>query len=160
MAEQKLFAGHAVRRIRRANGLTQVAMAEALEISASYLNLMERNQRPLTAATMLRLAQRFDFDARTLGKAMPGGGVYWVAKDGEANVAGIFEFTEAMMPGVAPHWMTYIAVENAEAAAARVRSAGGEILKGPFNVPGTGDVVIAKDSAGAVFGMLAPEDCA
>ena len=75
MAEQKLFAGHAVRRIRRANGLTQVAMAEALEISASYLNLMERNQRPLTAATMLRLAQRFDFDARTLGKAMPGGGV-------------------------------------------------------------------------------------
>ena len=91
---------------------------------------------------------------------MPGGGVYWVAKDGEANVAGIFEFTEAMMPGVPPHWMTYIAVENAEAAAARVRSAGGEILKGPFNVPGTGDVVIAKDSAGAVFGMLAPEDCA
>ena len=72
--EQKLYAGHAVRRIRRANGLTQVAMAEALDISASYLNLIERNQRPLTAPIMLRLAERFDFDARSLTGATPGGG--------------------------------------------------------------------------------------
>jgi XRE family transcriptional regulator, fatty acid utilization regulator len=55
MVEQKLFAGHAVRRIRRANGLTQSSMAEALEISASYLNLIERNQRPVTATIMLRV---------------------------------------------------------------------------------------------------------
>ena len=75
MAEKKLFAGHAVRRIRRANGLTQVLMADALEVSPSYLNLIERNQRPLTAPIMLRLADRFDFDARTLGGAAPGGGV-------------------------------------------------------------------------------------
>lgn len=74
MADQKLFAGHAVRRIRRASGLTQVAMAEALGISASYLNLIERNQRPLTAPIMVRLAERFDFDARTLTGASPGGG--------------------------------------------------------------------------------------
>jgi XRE family transcriptional regulator, fatty acid utilization regulator len=74
MADQKLFAGHAVRRVRRANGLTQAAMAEAIAISASYLNLIERNQRPLTAPIMLRLAQQFDFDARTLTGATPGGG--------------------------------------------------------------------------------------
>ena len=75
MSDQKLFAGHAVRRIRRASGLTQSAMAEALAISPSYLNLIERNQRPLTAALMLRLADRFDFDPRTLSGAAPGGGV-------------------------------------------------------------------------------------
>ncbi|MEW6576674.1 MAG: helix-turn-helix transcriptional regulator, partial [Pseudomonadota bacterium] len=75
MTEQKLFAGHAVRRIRRANGLTQTAMAEALAVSPSYLNLIERNQRPLTAAILLRLAERFDFDARSLTGATPGGGV-------------------------------------------------------------------------------------
>ena len=75
MAEQKLFAGAAVRRIRRANGLTQTAMAEALSVSASYLNLIERNQRPMTAAILLRLAKRFDFDARTLTGTTPGGGV-------------------------------------------------------------------------------------
>ena len=75
MAEQKLYAGHAVRRIRRANGLTQGAMATALGISPSYLNLIERNQRPLTAALLLRLAERYDFDPRTLTGATPGGGV-------------------------------------------------------------------------------------
>lgn len=74
MAEEKLFAGHAVRRIRRATGLTQAAMAEALQVSPSYLNLIERNQRPLTAAIMLRLADRYDFDPRTLTGAAPGGG--------------------------------------------------------------------------------------
>ena len=64
-----------MRRIRRASGLTQAAMAEALEVSPSYLNLIERNQRPLTAPIMLRLAERYDFDARTLTGAAPGGGV-------------------------------------------------------------------------------------
>ncbi len=74
MADTKLFAGHAVRRIRRANGLTQAVMAGALDVSPSYLNLIERNQRPLTAPIMLRLADRFDFDARTLTGSTPGGG--------------------------------------------------------------------------------------
>ena len=71
----RLLAGGPIRRLRRANGLTQQAMAEMLEISASYLNLIEKNQRPLTAAVMLRLAERFDFDTRTLAAAEPGGGV-------------------------------------------------------------------------------------
>ena len=73
--DQKLYAGHAVRRIRRANGLTQANMAEALGVSPSYLNLIERNQRPLTAALLLKLAERYDFDPRTLTGATPGGGV-------------------------------------------------------------------------------------
>ena len=73
--DQKLYAGHAVRRIRRANGLTQANMAEALVVSPSYLNLIERNQRPLTAALLLKLAERYDFDPRTLTGATPGGGV-------------------------------------------------------------------------------------
>ena len=75
MAEEKLFAGHAVRRIRRAYGLTQGAMADGLAISPSYLNLIERNQRPLTATLLLKLAQSYDFDPRTLTGARPGGGV-------------------------------------------------------------------------------------
>ena len=73
--DQKLYAGHAVRRIRRANGLTQANMAEGLGVSPSYLNLLERNQRPLTAALLLKLAERYDFDPRTLTGATPGGGV-------------------------------------------------------------------------------------
>ena len=74
MADQKLFAGHAVRRLRRGAGLTQAAMAETLGISPSYLNLVEKNQRPITAVVMLRLAEAFDFDPRALAASEPGGG--------------------------------------------------------------------------------------
>lgn len=70
----KLIAGHAVRRVRRRAGLTQAAMAEALGVSPSYLNLVERNQRPISATLLVRLAERFDFDARALAAAEPGGG--------------------------------------------------------------------------------------
>ncbi|WP_430414708.1 helix-turn-helix domain-containing protein [Parasphingorhabdus sp.] len=74
MADQKLYAGAAIRRLRRGAGMTQVALATALDISASYLNLIERNQRPLSARLMLLLAERFDFDPRQLVGAEPGGG--------------------------------------------------------------------------------------
>lgn len=74
MADRKLFAGHAVRRLRRQAGLTQAAMAEALAISPSYLNLVEKNQRPLSATLLVRLAESFDFDPRALAAGEPGGG--------------------------------------------------------------------------------------
>lgn len=70
----KLIAGHAVRRVRRQNGLSQAAMAEMLDISPSYLNLIERNQRPVSAALLVRLVETFDFDPRALTAAAPGGG--------------------------------------------------------------------------------------
>jgi len=74
MADRKLFAGHAVRRLRRQAGLTQAAMSEALAISPSYLNLVERNQRPLSASLLVKLAESFDFDPRALAAGEPGGG--------------------------------------------------------------------------------------
>ncbi len=66
MADRKIFAGAAVRKTRRAAGLTQAAMAEALDISASYLNLIEHGQRPISATVIIRLAERFGFDPAAL----------------------------------------------------------------------------------------------
>lgn len=74
MAERKLMAGHVVRRLRRQQGLSQAAMAEMLGISPSYLNLVERNQRPVSATLLVKLAETFDFDPRALTAAEPGGG--------------------------------------------------------------------------------------
>ncbi|UIJ46728.1 short-chain fatty acyl-CoA regulator family protein [Sphingomonas cannabina] len=74
MAQRKLLAGHAVRRLRRQHGLTQAAMAEMLGVSPSYLTLVEKNQRPLSATLLLRLAEAFDFDPRALAAGEPGGG--------------------------------------------------------------------------------------
>ncbi|NGO54769.1 helix-turn-helix domain-containing protein [Allomesorhizobium camelthorni] len=66
MAEQKIFAGPRIRRIRTARGLTQTAMAEGLGISPSYLNLIERNQRPLTVQLILKLASVYKVDPEEL----------------------------------------------------------------------------------------------
>jgi XRE family transcriptional regulator, fatty acid utilization regulator len=62
MPDQKIFAGPRIRRIRKERELTQTAMAEAIGISPSYLNLIERNQRPLTVQLILKLASAFKID--------------------------------------------------------------------------------------------------
>lgn len=61
---RKLFLGARLRRLRRDRGLNQSQMADELGISASYLNHLERNQRPVTAGILLRLAEGFDVDVK------------------------------------------------------------------------------------------------
>lgn len=72
MAEQKIFAGPRIRRVRHSLGLTQTAMAEELGISPSYLNLIERNQRPLTVQLLLKLASVYKLDLEELRGAAGG----------------------------------------------------------------------------------------
>ncbi|MCB2049039.1 MAG: DUF2083 domain-containing protein [Novosphingobium sp.] len=67
MAETKpLFIGPRLRRLRRELGLTQQAMADDLAISPSYVALLERNQRPLTADMLVRLARTYGLDVTEL----------------------------------------------------------------------------------------------
>jgi predicted transcriptional regulator/DNA-binding XRE family transcriptional regulator len=72
--DKKLFLGARLKRIRRDLGITQVRMAEDLAVSPSYLNLLERNQRPVTAQMLLRLAETYDLDLRSLASDPEGGG--------------------------------------------------------------------------------------
>src|SRR3978361_2427898 len=58
--------GPRLRRLRRALGLTQADMAADLEISAPYVALLERNQRPVTADMLLRLARTYKIDLSAL----------------------------------------------------------------------------------------------
>lgn len=71
-ARRKLFLGPQIRKLRRSLGLTQAQMAAGLDISASYLTLIERNQRPLTAQLILRLADTYDLDIRALAPSADG----------------------------------------------------------------------------------------
>jgi XRE family transcriptional regulator, fatty acid utilization regulator len=66
---KKLFVGPRFRRIRQQLGLSQTQIAEGLGISPSYINLIERNQRPVTAQLLLRLAETYDLDLRDLATA-------------------------------------------------------------------------------------------
>ena len=54
--------GGKVRALRRRRGLTQAKMAEQLGISASYLNLIERDRRPLTAPILIKILQTYEVD--------------------------------------------------------------------------------------------------
>ena len=65
-ADQKIFAGPRLRRLRVAQALTQTRMAADLGVSVSYLNLIERNQRPLSATFLLKLAGTYNLDLRQL----------------------------------------------------------------------------------------------
>ncbi|WP_173934871.1 XRE family transcriptional regulator [Chelativorans sp. Marseille-P2723] len=113
MTAQKIFAGPRIRRIRKAKGLTQAAMAEGLGISPSYLNLIERNQRPLTVQLILKLAQVYKVDPGEL------------QGESSASVAALREvfsdpLLSAELPG--PHELMEVveATPNAAAALAKL----------------------------------------
>ncbi len=57
-----MLLGAKIRSLRRREHLTQAQLADRLDISASYLNLIENNRRPLTANLLVKLAQEFKID--------------------------------------------------------------------------------------------------
>lgn len=54
-SSKKTYMGVRLRRLRAERGLSQVALAQALGLSPSYLNQIEQNQRPLTVAVLLKI---------------------------------------------------------------------------------------------------------
>jgi hypothetical protein len=64
-ADRKLYLGGRLRRLRRELGVSQSAMAGELGMSPSYLNHLERNQRPVTAQVLLRLARAYEVDLKS-----------------------------------------------------------------------------------------------
>ena len=63
-----IWLGNKLRRIRRETGVTQVALAKDLGISPSYLNMIERNQRPMTLRLLERTADVFDISPDALAQ--------------------------------------------------------------------------------------------
>jgi predicted enzyme related to lactoylglutathione lyase len=58
--------------------------------------------------------------------------------------------------GAPPHWNLYIAVENADASAARASELGGKVLAPPFDVFDAGRMAVVQDPTGAVFEIWQP----
>jgi predicted transcriptional regulator/DNA-binding XRE family transcriptional regulator len=64
--DRRLYVGPSLRRLRRDRGLTQADMAGDLEVSPSYIALLERNHRPLSAEMLVRLSQTYQIDVSLL----------------------------------------------------------------------------------------------
>ena len=66
MARKAIYMGPRLKKVRRELRLTQADMAADLDISPSYVALMERNQRPVTADLLLKLATTYRIDIADL----------------------------------------------------------------------------------------------
>jgi uncharacterized protein len=85
-------------------------------------------------------------------------GVYTMCKLGGKELAGLFEMPPEMTKmGVPPHWMSYIAVENADASAKKIQQHGGKVQQGPFDVMDVGRMAVCQDPTGAMFSIWQPK---
>jgi len=66
--QSKIRLGPKIRRLRRDRNLSQAALAEQLDISPSYLNLIEHNRRNVTVDLLLKLADQFQLAIGDLSK--------------------------------------------------------------------------------------------
>jgi predicted enzyme related to lactoylglutathione lyase len=64
---------------------------------------------------------------------------------------------------VPPHWLAYIAVDNVDASAAKIKELGGKVLMAPTDIPNIGRFAPVTDPQGAAFAIYkssspAPEE--
>ena len=132
--QRKLFLGARLKRLRRERSLNQSQMADELGISASYLNHLERNQRPVTAGILLRLAEAFDIDVKAFAADTPETG-------GAGQLSEIFKDPMLADLGVSRSELVELA-DNAPSVAegiARLYTALGELRRHPEGETGGSD---------------------
>jgi predicted enzyme related to lactoylglutathione lyase len=83
---------------------------------------------------------------------------YWVAKSGGEPVAGILTMQGPDFEDATEGWFAYVAVTDLSTALARATTAGGEVIREPFDVPGVGRIAIVNDNAGVSMGWMTPSD--
>lgn len=66
MAGEKIFIGPKLRELRQSRQLTQAETAGELGVSASYINLIERNQRPASLKFLITLSDKYGLNWREL----------------------------------------------------------------------------------------------
>ena len=66
----KIIIGAKLKRLRKGLNLTQSQMAQDLGVSASYITLIESNQRPISAQLLVKLAQVYDFSPSELDSSV------------------------------------------------------------------------------------------
>ncbi len=86
------------------------------------------------------------------------GMVYTMLKLEGLEVGALCELNpEQRQHGVPPHWMLYVSVESADAAAARARELGAKVVVEPFDVFDSGRMAVLQDPQGAYFSVWQPK---
>ena len=85
--------------------------------------------------------------------SMPGMN-FTVWKAGDKSVGGMMEMPAEIPAQVPPHWMTYVAVDDVDALAAKVEGLGGKVLNPVIEIPEVGRFCIVQDPTGAVLSLI------
>jgi predicted transcriptional regulator/DNA-binding XRE family transcriptional regulator len=144
----KTYMGVRLQRLREERGISQVALAKALAISPSYLNQIERNQRPLTVPILLRINAQFGVDVQVFSddeEAQLIADVRDVLADAGMESVSLAEARSlaSNMPGIARamielHRRNRVSAERADTLAARL---GDGHKLASFALPGVHDEV-------------------
>ena len=82
---------------------------------------------------------------------------YAIVRQSGRDVGGIYGLrADQRTQGVPTHWLCYISVANADAAAALVVPAGGTLMGPAFDVGTNGRMAVAADPTGAMFALWQP----
>jgi predicted enzyme related to lactoylglutathione lyase len=80
---------------------------------------------------------------------------YTLLSVGETAIAGLMGLSdEACAAGAPPGWVGYVAVDDVDAHAQRVKQAGGAVHHGPEDIPGVGRFAMVADPQGAGFALF------
>lgn len=81
---------------------------------------------------------------------MEPGNPYILLQKNGTNAAALYT---RRAPNIPPNWMSYVAVNDVDASAEKVKSLGGNIVAGPFDVMDFGRMAFAMDAGGAAFAL-------
>ncbi len=101
-----------------------------------------------TEAAKRFYSEVFGWEAET--QPMPGGEYTTFSRDGGEGFAGL----AGLLASAAPHWLTYIAVDDCDATVATAKELGGTVLAGPEDIPEVGRFAVLQDSQTAAFAVL------
>jgi predicted enzyme related to lactoylglutathione lyase len=136
--------------------MTEARMQETPEIKPGNFCWVELGTSDNEAAKNF-YSQLFgwEFEDNPMGPDM----VYTMLKLDGKDVGGLYKLMPDMVQqGVPPHWMTYVAVTNADEKVEKAKAEGATIMNGPFDVATHGRMAVIKDPTDAVFSIWQPLD--
>ena len=99
------------------------------------------------------------FDWEYVDNPMGPDSVYTILKRNGKDVGGLYKLMPDMVAqGIPPHWMSYVAVTNADESAEKAKAEGATVMNGPFDVFTMGRMAVIQDPAGAVFSIWEAKD--
>ena len=82
------------------------------------------------------------------------GFTYYIFQHDGKDVAAMYQLMdEQLKQGVPAHWMSYVAVNDADDATARATALGAQVMSAPMDVAESGRMSVMKDPQGAVFSV-------